>query len=298
MIDPNHYGVSFSIKQCAGLHIDPQATLDWLIESAGFRRFRIMSYWNEHEKQQGIHDFSSLDAQIDRIERARGQVSLCLGVRQPRWPESHWPAWALALPQAERYHALEEFITIVVQRYKNRTCVVSYQLENEALNRGFGRDGDFNRARLRKEFKLVKQLDPDRPIIMSTSNSWGLPFRRPIPDRIGFSVYRVMHMNGRYRFSKQPIWTYTLRAALAKLLLRRPSFIHELQAEPWGPKAIWEMSKEEQAKSMSMTQLSSNLQDTTKTRLYPIDLWGGEWWYWRYTQGESEIIDTVIQLTG
>ena len=48
-IDPYKYGVSFSAKVCAGYKLDPSETLEWLIKS-GFRRFRIMSYWNEHEK--------------------------------------------------------------------------------------------------------------------------------------------------------------------------------------------------------------------------------------------------------
>jgi hypothetical protein len=90
----NQYGVSFSIKQCHSFGISPDKCLDWLIKQAGFKRFRLMSYWNETEKHPGQYDFTELDKQVKRIKRGKGTISLCLGARQPRWPENHWPDWA------------------------------------------------------------------------------------------------------------------------------------------------------------------------------------------------------------
>lgn len=291
----HRYGVSFSIKQCRDFDIDPVKCLDWLINHAGFRRFRLMSYWNECETSQGTYDFAALDKQFEQIEHVGGTVTLCLGVRQPRWPESHWPEWALQLPKKQRYAALETFIKAVVEQYKSRASVVSYQLENEALNRSFGLNGDFSRRRLRNEFALVKKLDPKRPVIMTTSNSWGLPFSGPMPDVIGFSLYRVIYANGGYGFSKTPIWLYNLRAFLAKLLLKRQSFIHELQLEPWGPKAIWEMPIAEQNKSMPTGQIRTNVRLAGSTGLHPTDLWGGEWWYWRWQKfNDASISEAVL----
>lgn len=296
LIDPAKFGVSFSLKQCRDFGIEQQKTLSWLINEMGFRRFRLMSYWDEHEKEQGVYDFTALDQQIDFAEKAGSAITLCLGVRQPRWPESHWPDWALQLPKAQRYAALERFIQAVVERYKSREAIVSWQLENEALNRSFGLNGDFDRKRLRDEYKLVKKLDSKHPVIMTTSNSWGLPLRRPIPDIIGFSLYRVMYMKDKYTRSKLPVWTYNLRAFIAKWLLGRKSFIHELQCEPWGPNAIWEMPKEEQDKSMNLDQIKENIRLAKSTKLYPIDLWGGEWWYWRQKHGVTAIPERVRQL--
>ena len=64
IIDPSDFGVSFSLKQCSSFDIDPEETLRWLV-AQGFRRFRLMSYWNEHEKEPKKYDFSALDWQID-----------------------------------------------------------------------------------------------------------------------------------------------------------------------------------------------------------------------------------------
>lgn len=296
MISKERFGVSFSLKQCRDFNISQTQALAFLLDKIGLRRFRLMSYWDEHEKTPGAYDFTELDAQIAQITRKKGVVTLCLGARQPRWPESHWPQWALDLPEPERYSALYAYIEAVVKRYKNKGCIISWQLENEALNRSFGTNGDFNRQRLRHEFNLVRQLDPSREIIMSTSNAWGLPVRKPRPDRFGFTFYRVQFEDGQYQRSKVPWWWPALRAKFIHLIPGRKSFIHELQAEPWGPKAIWEMPTEEQNKSMDIAQLKTNIELAKKTNLYPIDLWGGEWWYWRSTQGDSDVAKTVKKV--
>lgn len=296
MIDPLQFGVTLSLKQCRDFQLDQKDALSFLLQKMGFRRFRLMSYWDEHEKEQGVYDFTQLDEQIKLISAQKGQITLCLGVRQPRWPESHWPQWALAMPQEERYQALYDFIAVVMNRYKKEPAIISWQLENEALNRGFGTNGDFNRARLRHELRLVQKLDTTRPIIMSTSNTWGIPLRNPRPDLFGFTFYRVQYENGAYRHSSVPWQWPVVRSWLIRCFSWRKSFIHELQAEPWGPKAIWEMPTEEQDKSMDAAQLKTNIELAKKTNLFPTDLWGGEWWYWRHQQGDESLAETVRNL--
>jgi len=281
IIDPQRYGVSFSVKQCRHFGIKPKTTLQWLINDAGFRRFRLMSYWNEIEQTQGIYDFSNLDWQLDMAKRNGCLISLCLGVRQPRWPENHWPDWAWELPKKERTAHLLHFIEKVVERYRDCDAIISYQLENEALLKSFGERPDVDRKRLRQEFQLVKQLDAKRPVIMSTSTAWGVPLRQPIPDIVGFSYYRIVYSNGRYHRALHFPLIDRLRTAAIHLLDDRPSFIHELQLEPWGPKNIWEMPVTEQDKSMSVADIKRNIHLARRTGLHPVDLWGGEWWYWR-----------------
>lgn len=295
VIDPEQFGVSFSVKQCRNFGIDPKETLHWLITEAGFRRLRLMSYWNEHEKQPGAYDFKDLDWQLDMARRLGCVVTLCLGARQPRWPENHWPEWAWQAPRQERTEALLAYIREVVQRYRDNEAITSYQLENEALLKSFGERPEIDRPRLRKELDLVKQLDPGRPVIMSTTNTWGIPVRKPIPDIVGFSYYRMLHSHGRYHHTLHSPRIDQVRAIANKLVHGRPSFIHELQLEPWGPTAIWKMSVEEQAKSMSPDHIQRNIALARKSKLYPIDLWGGEWWYWRLKHGDPSIWRAVHQ---
>lgn len=290
------FGVSFTAKQCQNFGVSPTDCLDWLIDSCGFKRFRLTSFWNEIEATPGEYDFTRLDEQIKQIEAGHGTISLCLGAKQPRWPETHWPDWAWKLSKPERTKALLQFLDIVVRRYKNHACIVSYQLENEALLH-FGERNEIDRSRLRAEFALVKKLDPFKPIIMTTSSSWGIPMRQPIPDIVGFSYYRVLYRADlkKYTTALHQPWIDRLRALAIRLIWRRHSFIHELQLEPWGPQNIWEMTVAEQNKSMSTKQIAESIQLAQKTALSPIDLWGGEWWYWRKQQGDPSIIEAVIR---
>ena len=291
VIDPDRYGVSFSIKQCRNFDIDPGQTLEWLIKQ-GFRRFRLMSYWNEHEETRGRLDFSELDWQIDRVEKAGGEVSLCLGARQPRWPENHWPDWAWQAAEPDREAALLDYIDVVVRRYSGRPTVSSYQIENEALLVNFGERSEVDRVRLRKEFALVKNLT-DKPLIMTTSTSWGIPIRQPIPDIVGFSYYHTLFRKGAYHQSTFYPWVHRLRKFLIRAIHKRSVFIHELQLEPWGPAAIWKMSVEEQDRSMSPDAIRRNLRLARAIKARPIDLWGGEWWYWRHMRGDDSIWQAV-----
>ena len=291
------FGISFSVKQCRNFSLEWQPVLEALIDDMKVRRFRLMSYWNEHEKLQGKLDFTVLDEQIALISRHGGVISLCLGARQPRWPENHWPEWAWKLSKDERSIALYAYLETVVNRYKDNPSIISYQLENEALLEQFGERPEVDRERIRTEYQLVKKLDPKRPIIMTTSTSWGIPLRKPIPDIVGFSYYQVLYRDGRYTLSFHRPWVDKLRALGIRLHHGKPSFIHELQAEPWGPKNIWEMAPEEQFKSMSVEQLQENLRQAKATNLYPIDFWGAEWWYWLKTKHSDDRFWEVTKAT-
>ena len=294
MIDPEKYGISFSLKQCRNFGIDTEKCLQWLLKQ-GWRRFRLMSYWNEHEKTRGVYDFAALDKQIKAIAAKKGVITLCLGVKQPRWPEYHWPSWTHELSEAEKTEALLDYLSAVIERYKDQKAIISYQLENEALLKGFGNNIDINRRRLRAEYHLVRRTDPERPVFMSTSNGWGVPLRRPLPWGVGFSVYTTMFNGGDYRTTIQKPWLHRLRAWFIRWVLQRPVFIHELQCEPWGHDAIWKMTSAEQDRSMSVDRIKHNIAWAKRIKAYPIDLWGAEWWYWRWQHHDKDVWQTVKQ---
>ena len=291
------YGASFSVKYAREMHIDPQACLKHALTDLGIKRLRLMSYWDLHESVRGVYNFAELDWQITMAEQHNAIVTLSLGLRQPRWPESHWPAWAHDLQPTEWQDALCDYIEAVVNRYKDRRCIASYQLENEAMLKTFGKDGDFSRARLKREYRLVKALDPTRPIIMSTSDSYGIPLLGPRPDMYAFSIYRYFYDRGQYRHSARPAIFYRIRAAVIRLIKWREVFIHELQAEPWGPTGTIALSPQEQSKSMDRQRVQEAVKFATDTKLSPIDIWGLEWWYWLKTaQNRPEIWNDMRQV--
>ncbi len=287
------YGASFSLHRCSELDLDKRAVLKSALEELGIRHFRLMSYWNIHEPRPGEYNFDELDWQLDLVAKYEGEVSLCLGKRQPRWPECHMPAWALELPKEQWYEALYQYLEVVVKRYQNHPALASWQLENEALLKKFGYclDNDYSRERLRHEMDLVRRLNPavgnegragsTHPLIMTLSDSWGLPLRRPRPDEYGMSLYRTtIDKKGELGHSLRPALFYKTRRLFIRLCTGRDTFIHELQAEPWANQAISDVPLEEQLQLMNPEIFKENVAFAKRTKAGPIDLWGLEWWYW------------------
>lgn len=280
-------GVTFIPSYARYFQLDPKQTLSALQDDLGIEHFRLVSYWSEIESQKGKYDFSELDWQFDMIEKAGGTVTLSLGLRQPRWPECHLPAWAKDKSPNQYYPQLSDYIEKVVNRYKDRHPLISYQLENEYFLEVFGDCPKPERSQLQKEFDLVRTTDPDTPIVMSLANNiLGLPLRNPRPDQYGVSQYKVVwnQVTKRDYFTYPfPSWYYGGRAGMKKLLTGKPSILHELQAEPWGPTDIKKLSLAEQDKSMNPALLKQQLATARQAGFRDIYLWGGEWWYWQKT---------------
>jgi len=297
--EPVTYGVTFINNYAQYLGLDGHQTLLALRDDLGFRRFRLVSYWNDIEKTPGNYDFSELDWQFDQVEKVNGQVTLAIGLRQPRWPECHIPTWAEGESVDQLYPQLERYMTAVVKRYKDRPALQSYQLENEYFLKVFGKCPDFSRDRLKSEFSLVKKIDPDTPVILSLANNYfGVPTGQPRPDQFGVSVYkRVFDSNITNNYFEYPFpsWYYTGRAGLTELLTGRDSMLHELQAEPWPPGPIIDASVDEQNKSMDAKRLQERLRYGEQTGFKQIDLWGGEWWYWRKVKFNDPSLWNVVK---
>jgi hypothetical protein len=173
------------------------------------------------------------------IEAAGGQVSLAMGLRQPRWPECHGPDWAMAKPMEEWSVDLNNYMTKVIERYKDRASLVEYQLENEFFLSVFGICPDFSRERLISEAQLVHDLDPDTTLVISRSNNaLGFPVGDPRPDKFAVSVYKRVWdktLTKRYFEYPFPAWFYGFLAGGGKILTGNDLFIHELQTEAWLP---------------------------------------------------------------
>lgn len=297
--DPN-FGVTFSRQRSEEFGLDWKANYIALLDDMQLRHFRLMSYWSAHEKERGRFDFADLDWQVSEAAKRGAKVDIVLGLRQPRWPECWQPEWAAKLSGHSWKQALYAYMEVVVNRYKDNPAVANWQLENEAVNNWFGACGQPDRERLVEEYALVKKLDPVRTIRMSLSDQHGLPINQPVPDEYGYSVYRIVwntfspwHF---YIVYPTPIWYHRARAVLIDWIQHRPIFIHELQMEPWGPRDTRELSLEEQSKSMSVEQIGKSVMFARQIGARDIDLWGGEWWYWRKVKwNDSSIWDAVKQ---
>lgn len=287
-------GVSFSIKNCAEYGVGWEDALAYTL-SLGFKRLRLMSYWDLHEKERGQIDFADLKKQIQIIKSHGGRVTLCLGMRQPRWPETHLSAWAKEIDPKEAAQAYLNYQAAVIKEFKDEECIESWQLENEFWLRSFGKSFDFSRTRLKAEFNQLRQADPSRPIIMSIASTMSIPLRGPKPDIYATSMYRNLYDKGRYRKTYFSPWFYRTRRIAIRFLRWRDLIIHELQTEPWGPQANWEMSDQEQFKSMNADEIKGALDYARKTGIKYMDLWGAEWWYWRKIKRDDDSLEPVLK---
>lgn len=298
--EPLEIGATFIPNYAEDLGMNPQDTLDAIINDLGIKRFRLVSYWKDIEKSPGVYDFSRLDWQIEKIRQINGDVSLAVGLRQPRWPECHAPPWTDGMSREEWYPKLKDYMAATINHVKSNSTVKSYQLENEYFLGVFGDCQKYgtDRERLIEEFQLIKSLDGDRPIIISLSNNYlGLPIGDPRPDKFGISLYRRnwdATITKRYVTYPFPPRYYTWRSALTEIATGRDSMLHELQAEPWGPGELKHLTVEEQDKSMSAKDIPDRLDFALKTGYRQIDIWGVEWWYWRKVNGDPSLWNSAI----
>ena len=297
---PFVFGATFIPDYARYLGADPQQTMDAMIKDLDIRHFRLVSYWKNIEPTQGIYEFDELDWQFKKAEESGSKVSLAIGLRQPRWPECHEPAWAKGRPINEWRPQLNQYMAAVIERYKDHPALESYQLENEFFLDVFGECTDFSRERLVEEYNMVKAADPKHPIIVSRSNNIiGLPVGQPRPDISAVSVYKRVWdktFSKRYVEYPFPAWFYSSLAGWGEFFTDRDMVVHELQAEPWLPEDFDMPTAplSEQDKTLNEKRLKDRINYAKATGIKRIDLWGVEWWYARKeVRGDPSVWQTA-----
>ncbi len=283
--DPVRIGVSFSQKYAQEIGNDWKQNYLALLQDLNFKKIRLMSYWDLYEPSNEEYDFTDLDWQMDRAVENGAKVSLAIGLRQPRWPECHYPEWAENLSLDESQAELITYMEVLIKRYRDHPALESYQLENEIANRLFGECPEYDRDFYAQEIELVRSLDSENSLITNASNQSGFPVRSLVGDGVGFSVYKRAYFEA---FGRQtswsywyvPAWWHGMRAMMVEILHGADTFIHELQAEPWGPKPTVELTLDEQFKTMDPEKFIDITNYAESTGMKEYYLWGGEWWYW------------------
>lgn len=285
--EPFRLSATFIADYAEYFDLDPKDTLHAILDDLQVRDLRLVSYWDKIEAKPGSYNFDELDWQFEMARQYDTKINLAVGLRQPRWPECHMPAWAMTMPKSQWQPKLMDFMTAVVNRYKDNPQLASYQLENEFFLKAFGECKDFDRDRLVSEFNLIKRIDPHHKLVVSMSNNAiGTPIGQPVPDEWAISVYkRVWDKTITKRYFEYPIpaWYYAFRAGFTEITRGHDSFIHELQTEAWpaADQGIKDATIEEQNKSLDANRLRDRIKYGEATGMREVGLWGVEWWYWR-----------------
>ncbi len=294
------WGVNFSQKHAESLDLDWKETYLAVLDDLGAKKLKIASHWDFIEAEQGKYYFDDLDWQIEEAEKRGAEIILVIGMKTSRWPECHIPKWAESLNEEERQGKVLKLIEEIVLHYRGRKTIKYWQVENEPFF-SFGECPQFNKELLKKEIDLVKSLDSQkRPIIISESGEFSFWTRAArVGDIVGTTIYRrIWSKEFKIYFSHIfPPTFYYRKAKLIKWIFNKEVICIELQAEPWGPKLLYDLSLEEQEKSMDLERFQKNIKFAKKTGLNEFYLWGTEWWYWLKTKhNKPEIWDQAKKL--
>ena len=304
-----NFGVTFSKIFAEQMGLDPRAVFLSALNELGVKKLRLVAYWQEIERSPGHYDFSDLDWQIKEAESRGAEIILAMGFRLPRWPECHMPLWAKELGEKEREEKILKLLEKVVERYRANEAVKYWQVENEPFLRTFGVCPALSEKFLEEEIALVKSLDGEfspegraRPVIVSDSGEFGfwLPAAKRA-DVFGTTMYRIVWSrrlpgSGYLKYPLSPDF-FHLKANLIKYFIgSKPIIVVELQGEPWGPAAIYEMSSGEQRRSMDRDKFLETIRYAEEVGFPDVYLWGLEWWYSEKINGRPEIWSEAKKL--
>jgi len=292
------WGVDFSQIKAESLGLNWKSAYSSIINDLEVKNIKIHTQWDWVEGQQGKYFFDDIDWQIKKAQDNNVKIIYVLGMKTGRWPECHIPEWAQNLSKEEQQDALLNYVSKVVERYKNFKAIAYWQVENEPFFK-FGvcpswyyKDKEF----IRKEIDLVKKIDPSRKIIISDSGESSMWFGvARVGDIVGTTMYREVWASIRegVGFNTRTFAsnvTYWRKAQLIKLLFGKDVICVELQAEPWASKPFSGISLAEQEKTMNLQKFKDNISFAKKTGLDTFYLWGVEWWYWlKETQNKPQI---------
>jgi len=293
------WGVNFSQKHSENLGLNWQETYLALLNDLGATHLKVAAHWDLLEPEKDKYYLDDLDWQIKKAEDCNAKILLVIGMKTGRWPECHIPEWARGLTKEEQQERIFNLVKEIVLRYRGRASIWAWQVENEPFF-PFGECPWVDKNFLKKEIDLVKSLDPGHPIVISDSGEGSFWIRAAkFGDIVGTTMYKRVwfHQVGIYVHYPFPPTFYWRKSQIIKKIFDKKVIVVELQAEPWGPKLLYNSPIEEQEKTMNLEQFQQNVEFAKKTGFDRFYFWGAEWWYWlKEVQNEPEIWEEAKKL--
>jgi hypothetical protein len=292
-------GIVYSVKQAESLGLSATSSFVNIIDELNPKNIRIIAYWDRIEKSSRSYDFSELDYLMDKIRAKGARATLVVGSKVPRWPECHEPVWWRDKDAEERFSGQQSYLEAIVRHYAGSPVLEYWQVENELFFK-FGDCPKPSAEHFRQELELVRSLDPQHPIIMTSSgemSAWLRPFWHG--DAVGVSLYRqaifkTKWFSLRMSYPLPPLF-YGYKAKAMSWLFKKPLMITELQLEPWFSIDLLSVPVAEQTKVLPLEKFKDVIKYAGQTRISRIYFWGVEWWYWMRQQGNPQYWDYVRQ---
>ncbi len=297
------YGMSFNTPYAEELGLDWRQVYDSILGELKVRHLRLAAHWPMVEPERDVYNFTELDYQLDAAAAVGADVILAVGRRLPRWPECHIPDWAASDDWDTQQQEILEYLTKVVERYKDHPAITYWQLENEPYLNMFANEhcGDLDKKFLKEELQLLKSLDDTRPVLITDSGNLGMWFGPYFNgDAFGTSVY-VYFWNpdlGQFKTILPP-WFYWVKEGVMEVLFgKKESMLIELSAEPWLIDPVIDVDLPTQFSRMDTVKFAEIIDYARDTRFEKQYLWGAEWWYWLRLRGYPEMWDAGKKLFG
>jgi len=292
------WGVNFSQKHAQTLGLDWKEAYTSILDDLKVRKIKLGTYWDYIEWEDENYNFGELDWQVQEAEKRNVELILVVGMKTPGWPECHIPEWAESLDKAEQQKKVLEYLEQVILRYRDSKAIKRWQIENEPFF-PFGNCPERDKGFLQKEIDLVRSLD-NRQIIISESGEFPMWFKAAkYGDIVGATMYKKVWFEELNSYVVYPFSAtfYRRKASLIKALFNKEVIGVELQAEPWGPALIYDLSVHEQKKSMNLERFKKNVEFAQRVGFKENYFWGVEWWCWmKEEQNKPEIWDYAKTL--
>lgn len=305
------WGITFTKSYAQYLGLDWRQTYLVALDDLGIKSVRIGVNWDEIEKVPGQFDFTDYDWMMDEAEKRGISILPAIGYKLPRWPECRAPEFAEKWlptkrsfirrsfgigvgPERKKFEEAQfRMLKAVVEHFKDRKSITSWQVENEGFIGWFGDCPPIKDSFIRKEVEFIRALD-HRPILMTEAGELSVGLKSAvIADAVGTSLYRKV-WNPLFGFISYPLPPsfYAHKARLLKLWAPR-YIISELQLEAWAPKGILNIPVEEQLSIMSPQEVRNYMEYARRTGIDEIYTWGVEWWWWMKTKGYPQLWETA-----
>jgi hypothetical protein len=318
-------GASFSPMRARGRGLDWQAAFRRLLD-LGLSPLRLSTYWNGVDGE----GYGELDWQVDEAERAGREVVVTVGMKAQGWPEFAIPdrlvpavrrgANVVAVASELRQAAVE-LVQATVERYRDRPCVIAWQIENEPVNRSGPRGWWIGADLVREEIAAARNADPNRPVVLNAfaafnarvdvaASRYGLlrllgsDLYRPEfevagllqpGDVLGLDVYRRIgyRLAGLRLFTTSRHWHANAARWHARAVgegLR--AWIIEAQSEPWEP----DPPPGQPHRSCTPEDMVETVEALRAAGYDTILLWGVEHWLARDAAGDDSWLRAVAGL--
>lgn len=295
MKEIRYWGTTFSHRFAKELELDPHEALHQVI-ALNFDLVRLCVCWDEVQPHDGAFEFEEYHRMLQLCQERGQNLVLAVGMKAPRWPEFYIPAWLPQDPNSEiTQHATLNYLEQITKEFQRYQNIFVWQIENEPLDSSGPEGWKIPEGFLAQEVELVRGAT-DKPVLLT---AWGNELRKrgnlsilqkSGTDILGIDLYYQQFVD-RKLFGAGYVGpqdsAHQLYAEISRT--RLPSWVAELQAEPWEKNQA--AYRADRTKSMSPDLLRQHIDNMKQLPVEAVLFWGVEYWIWRARQGDRRYID-------